>query len=75
MNHQEEYISDCRKLAARTALQNSANLAPKQAVMLYHGLASMFPYGSAEHIEAREAALALEAAEKRQLKLTHLLES
>ncbi len=73
MNIENEYNLACIKLTASLAVKGAKNLTLDQKIMIHHGIAELFPKDSAEHKEAKETAYALATAEKKQLKLTQLL--
>lgn len=68
-----EFRDACRRLLACKAIEVSDTLPIEKRIMIHHGIAELFPVGSAEHNEAKQTALALATAEKRQLELNRLL--
>lgn len=71
----QEYQTEAKRFLASIAIKTSAEMSIQDKIMIHHGVASLFPKTSPEHIEAKETAYALATAEKKQLKLSQLLES
>lgn len=71
--HKEEFKDACRRMVATLAIAAADELNIEKRIMLHHGIADLFPEGSQEHEQSKQAAIALSAAEKSQLHLNRLL--
>lgn len=69
-----EFVQECRHLVAVTAVAASEAMPLSKRIMIYRGLASLFPDGSDEARHAQEVAEALDIAERQQLRLTNILD-
>ena len=58
---------------AKAACEHSRTLPLSEQALIAHGVATLFPPGSQEAIEANETAAAFAEAEKRQCKFHELL--
>lgn len=71
---QSEFVLECRQLVAATVIAATESLPLTKRVMLYHGLADLFPNDSPEATQARHVAESLASAESQQLRLTSILD-